>query len=867
MVKKLLHHIRKFSPKSYWKEILAVLIILLAFIFFREQRKELMEIGPMLNRANPFWLLAGLLVTFLYVYFQGMMYKASFKALSLDINLGIAVELFLKRNFLSVFLPAGGISSLAYTSTQLRRRNLNKMQIHQAGALYGFIGLLTVFLVAIPVLFYSFIHNQTLGSAWASLLILGGFLGLIYFLFYSFRKRSWLYKLAERYFPAFANSLENICSANVKKGSLYYTIFYSLMIELCGIIHVYIAMYALDIHHSFEAAVVSYTVSVILMIVSPFLRGLGAVEFSMLYIFQQYGYSNVAGLGITLLYRVFEFWLPLFLGLLAFAWRGKQLVTRLGPALLIFFLGMVNLCSVLTPPFAERMKWEKFYINPQTMYSSKMLIIVLGVALILVSAYLIKGFRSAYWAAITFCFLSIIGHLLKAFDYEEAVLALIILVLLLTSQKEYRVQSSIKWLRIGFGTFITMFIAVCIFSAVGFYFSDYRHFGMEFNLKQSLMQSINCFLFFADTDLEPKTTFAKEFLRICQILGFLCWLIFFYALLVPKKYSLSIQDQDEQSLAKLHVKNHGRSSLDYFKYAIDKELFFSEVADGFTAYRVANHYAVVLEEPVCSLRDKEDLILEFERFCKKRGWAAIYYRVEEDSLMYFQANKKKKLLIGQEAIVDLREFTLEGKEKKSLRNGLNNLQKNGYEAFISLSPQPDEILMEIEAVSNEWLHVFEKKEMGFSQGWFNREDLRQHDLIILRDEEGSAKAFLNIIPDFAYEECTYDLIRKTADAPGAAMDGLIIKLIAYAKEKGYRYLNIGMVALSGLDTADNPAEKIMKFISQKMPNFKVFKSQREYKEKFTKRWENRYLVFDHDIDLFQLPTVIRKIMKPFNGRS
>ena len=40
-------------------------------------------------------------------------------------------------------------------------------------------------------------------------------------------------------------------------------------------------------------------------------------------------------------------------------------------------------------------------------------------------------------------------------------------------------------------------------------------------------------------------------------------------------------------------------------------------------------------------------------------------------------------------------------------------------------------------------------------------------MIVTRDDMGVVKAFLNIIPDFAPEECTYDLIRKTADAPGA----------------------------------------------------------------------------------------------------
>ncbi|WP_257213770.1 hypothetical protein [Sphingobacterium sp. 1.A.4] len=99
MVKKLIAIIRKFSPKSYWKEILAILIILFAFIFFREQRKELLEIGPMLEQADKTWLIIGVLLTFAYVFSQGMMYRSCFSSLGLKINFSIAVELFLKRIF------------------------------------------------------------------------------------------------------------------------------------------------------------------------------------------------------------------------------------------------------------------------------------------------------------------------------------------------------------------------------------------------------------------------------------------------------------------------------------------------------------------------------------------------------------------------------------------------------------------------------------------------------------------------------------------------------------------------------------------------------------------------------------------------
>ena len=89
---------------------------------------------------------------------------------------------------------------------------------------------------------------------------------------------------------------------------------------------------------------------------------------------------------------------------------------------------------------------------------------------------------------------------------------------------------------------------------------------------------------------------------------------------------------------------------------------------------------------------------------------------------------------------------------------------------------------------------------------FIENELEQQDIIILKNENGQVKAFLNIIPDYAVDECTYDLIRKTEDAPAAAMDGLIIELIQYAKANGKLFVNFGMVPMTGLDNPETTAE-------------------------------------------------------------
>src|SRR5689334_6927033 len=99
-----------FLSKTYWREILAVLMLLLAFVFFRSERRELSQIPSHLKLANTGWLLAGIAITFVYVFFQADMYRKSFSAIGLKIKWPDSIILFLKRNFISIFLPAGGVS-------------------------------------------------------------------------------------------------------------------------------------------------------------------------------------------------------------------------------------------------------------------------------------------------------------------------------------------------------------------------------------------------------------------------------------------------------------------------------------------------------------------------------------------------------------------------------------------------------------------------------------------------------------------------------------------------------------------------------------------------------------------------------------
>ncbi|HQC07276.1 MAG TPA: lysylphosphatidylglycerol synthase domain-containing protein, partial [Kaistella chaponensis] len=262
------------------------------------------SILPQLHQAKPLWIAVGIFLTAIYVLLQSLMYMTSFRAVGVSLKLTDALELFLKRNFLSVFLPAGGISSLAYTPRQLQRKDYDKNAIHKASAIYGFVGIVTVFLVGVPVVAYSAFVNKSFGDSWIWLLGVGIFIALVFWMVNSLRTQGFYYQLIAKYFPKNIISIDEFLSGEIDKKHFLYTVFVSILIEFCGIFHLLIAMFAFGAEGSFSAAAIGYTVSVLLMLVSPFLRGLGAVEFTLIYILANFGFTHSQGLGITLLYRV-----------------------------------------------------------------------------------------------------------------------------------------------------------------------------------------------------------------------------------------------------------------------------------------------------------------------------------------------------------------------------------------------------------------------------------------------------------------------------------------------------------------------------------------------------------------------------------
>ncbi len=105
-------------------------------------------------------------------------------------------------------------------------------------------------------------------------------------------------------------------------------------------------------------------------------------------------------------------------------------------------------------------------------------------------------------------------------------------------------------------------------------------------------------------------------------------------------------------------------------------------------------------------------------------------------------------------------------------------------------------------------------------------------------------------------------MRHLPDAPVGVMDYMFIELMLYGKEQGYRWFNLGMAPLSGLENrAIAPFwNQLGTFIFRHGEHFYNFQGLRQYKDKYKPVWAPRYLASPGGVAVFRILTNIASMI-------
>lgn len=531
-------------------------------------------------------------------------------------------------------------------------------------------------------------------------------------------------------------------------------------------------------------------------------------------------------------------------------------------SILTAIVGVVNLISAGTPNSPRRTELIEQFVPFDIRASGHFFAAITGFILLTLAANLLRRKRVAWLLTVGLLIVTIISHLIKGLDYEESLLAGVLLAQLILMRNVFTAQSDRPSITQGIRVLIGALLFTLAYGTVGFFLLD-RQYTVNFDLPEALLQTLAMFFTSDNAGLEPTTRFGQFFADSIYFVGASTLAYALFMLLRPvllRNHALEV----ERKRAKEIVEQYGKSSLARFTLFDDKTYYFSPSGKSFIGYVAKGRGAIALGDPIGPLEERQEVIVGFQLFCEKNDWYPAFYQTLPDDLDIYKSLGYRTVQIGEEAIVDLHSLTLQGKANQNLRNALNRLTKSGHQVKFYQPPIADELLKELRSISDEWLQMMQGAEKKFSVGWFDYDYLRECEIVAVHTPEGTISAFTNVVSEFQKNEITIDLMRRRTDIEKGTMEFLFVSMFQHFQQLNYDGFNLGLSALSGVGgTQDSPAlEKALKYLYEHLNKFYNFKGLHTFKDKFSPRWEPRYLVYPN---LAALPDIVVALVRADSG--
>ncbi len=530
-------------------------------------------------------------------------------------------------------------------------------------------------------------------------------------------------------------------------------------------------------------------------------------------------------------------------------------------ALLTAGMGLVNLLAAVTPTQSDRLRLLETYSPLQVSRPGHLASALAGFALLLLASALWRRKRVAWLLTLLVLLISTIVHLLKGLDYEEAGLAAGLALVLLLWRPLFHARSDPPSIRQAFVTLLAALAFTLAYGSLGFFLLD-RHFKVHFGLWAAIRQTVVMFTQYYDPGLQPLTGFGRYFADSIYVVGMATTGYALLLLIRPVLVRPAASQADRRRAADI-AGQHGRTSLAPLTLLSDKTYYFSP-GGSYVAYVVKGRAALALGDPVGPTADAGTAISGFKALCSLNDWFPVFYQVPADYLDLYRHLGFHAIRIGQEAIIDLSSFSLEGGEKKNVRTSVNKMRRLGYVADVLKPPHPPELVHQLREVSDDWLSDRGIVEMRFSVGWFDQEYLDRYPIVVVRAPSREIEAFANVLTEGQGKEVAVDLMRQRPSAEKGQMDFVFAFLISWAQAEGYERFSFGLSALSGIgERRDDPAvEKALRFVYQHVGQVYNFKGLHAYKAKFGPVWQPRYLIYP---EVSTLPATASALIRANTG--
>lgn len=525
---------------------------------------------------------------------------------------------------------------------------------------------------------------------------------------------------------------------------------------------------------------------------------------------------------------------PVTKGALAFGSLIAPLVPTVA-AIMVFLGGFVLLVSGALPAEHDRMSLLRHSVPLPFVEASHFIASVAGALLLIIAHGLARRLESAWRAAIALLGLGALFSLAKGFDYEEALVCLFVILLLMASRHRFYRQGGLFSRAPSASELVAIVIAVGISIWVGM--MTYR--GVSY--------TDTMWWDFAYREDAPR------FLRASLGVAVTALLVLAYEILHRPSQLVDVVDPTEMERAKV-VLESSPNTEDRLALLGDKRFLFDEAGRGFVMYGIQGSSWIAMGDPVVTDEEaRGDLVWQFKELVDLHAGVPVFYQVTRNHLPAYLDAGFSLVKLGEEAWVDLNRFTLEGGEGRKLRQAKSKAEKSGSKLEIVPAADVPALLPQLKEVSDAWLVDRKQREKGFSLGFWSETYLTQFDMAVVRHGE-QVVAFANIWRGAGKAQYSVDLMRARPDAPQGVMDLLFITLMDRAKQDGYQWFNLGMAPLSGLPQHRLAPlwMQLARFVSRTGDRFYNFEGLRAYKNKFHPEWRPKYLAYPGGLRLPQV---------------
>ncbi|WSL80699.1 phosphatidylglycerol lysyltransferase domain-containing protein [Kitasatospora sp. NBC_01266] len=526
-------------------------------------------------------------------------------------------------------------------------------------------------------------------------------------------------------------------------------------------------------------------------------------------------------------------------------------------------IALVNVVAVVITPFRNTVRHhsEGQYFTPYLMTS--------GLATAVLSIFLAVAMRRRKRAAWIFNFvlggLFFLLYLLAVvlpgddhynehgFNYFSTVLTGVFMLCLVVGRKEFTSKGD----RSNPLTAVATFVGGLVFGGlvgavlVGFYnrLSD-ASFGDEFRYAVGRMVTVTPSDRLLDVIDVPN--WLNTFINAMGAVLFL--LVLYVAFRSPRGKEL-LTAEDEGKLRALLDKQGERDSLGYFALRRDKAVVFSPTGKAAVTYRVVGGVSLASGDPIGDPEAWPGAIEAWLTEAREHAWAPAVMGASEEAGVIYARHGLDALELGDEAIVELDEFSLDGRAMRGVRQAYNRVKRAGYTVRIRRHEDiPEAEMAELLEKADSWRDG--QTERGFSMALGRLGDPADGRCVMLEcyDGQGEPRALLSFVP-WGPNGLSLDLMRRDRETENGLIEFMVIELL----EKGAGELRLKRVSLNfamfrsvferGSRLGAGPVLRLWRAVLGFFSRWWQIESLYRANAKYRPIWEPRYLLFEKSSEI------------------